>query len=132
MDHGLTLGPIQGLESAHTLIYSCENVGLTCVLINKGIVKSMPRPTSIGLIIHLSGSTSLGLAPNRKMLLGSVEEAIRLGADAVSVQRAVYTEGKVDQLGILRAAHRAWLEPERVLLLVDRGSAPAEPDSRGA
>jgi fructose-bisphosphate aldolase/2-amino-3,7-dideoxy-D-threo-hept-6-ulosonate synthase len=85
MDHGLTLGPIQGLENAHSLIYSCETAGLSCVLVNKGIAKSMPKPSSIGMIIHLSGSTTLGLAPNRKMLMGSVEEAIRLGADAVSV-----------------------------------------------
>lgn len=61
MDHGITLGPIQGLENAHDLIYSCEDAGLTCVLVNKGIVKSMPRPTSIGIIIHLSGIQLLGL-----------------------------------------------------------------------
>ena len=63
MDHGLTLGPIQGLESAHTLIYSCESAGLTCVLVNKGIAKSMPRPTSIGVIIHLSGIPLWDLHP---------------------------------------------------------------------
>ena len=101
MDHGLTLGPIQGLESAHTLIYSCESAGLTCVLVNKGIAKSMPRPTSIGVIIHLSGSTTLGLAPNRKMLLGSVEEAVRLGADAVSVHINVGAKEEPEMLQML-------------------------------
>jgi fructose-bisphosphate aldolase/2-amino-3,7-dideoxy-D-threo-hept-6-ulosonate synthase len=55
------------------------------VLVNKGIIKTLPRAIDIGLIVHLSGSTSIGPAPNRKVLMGSVEEALRLGADAVSV-----------------------------------------------
>jgi fructose-bisphosphate aldolase / 2-amino-3,7-dideoxy-D-threo-hept-6-ulosonate synthase len=85
MDHGISNGPIPGLENIHSVIYQCENAGLTCVLVNKGIIKTLPRAIDIGLIVHLSGSTSIGPAPNRKVLMGSVEEALRLGADAVSV-----------------------------------------------
>lgn len=85
MDHGISNGPIPGLENIHSVIYQCEKAGLTCVLVNKGIIKTLPRAIDIGLIIHLSGSTSVGPAPNRKVLMGSVEEALRLGADAVSV-----------------------------------------------
>ena len=39
----------------------------------------------IGLIVHLSASTSLSPFPNAKSLVASVEDAIRLGADAVSI-----------------------------------------------
>ena len=39
----------------------------------------------VGLIIHLSGGTSLSPDPNAKELVCTVEEAIKLGADAVSV-----------------------------------------------
>jgi fructose-bisphosphate aldolase/2-amino-3,7-dideoxy-D-threo-hept-6-ulosonate synthase len=39
----------------------------------------------VGLIIHLSGSTSLGPDPNHKVLVTTIEEAIKVGADAVSV-----------------------------------------------
>ncbi len=85
MDHGISNGPIPGLENIHSLIYQCEKAGLTCVLVNKGIIKTLPRAIDIGLIVHLSGSTSIGPAPNRKVLMGTVEEALRLGADAVSV-----------------------------------------------
>ena len=85
MDHGISNGPIPGLEYIHSVIYQCEKAGLTCVLVNKGIIKTLPRAIDIGLIVHLSGSTSIGPAPNRKVLMGSVEEALRLGADAVSV-----------------------------------------------
>jgi fructose-bisphosphate aldolase / 2-amino-3,7-dideoxy-D-threo-hept-6-ulosonate synthase len=85
MDHGISNGPIPGLENIHSVIYQCEKAGLTCVLVNKGIIKTLPRAIDIGLIVHLSGSTSIGPAPNRKVLMSTVEEALRLGADAVSV-----------------------------------------------
>lgn len=85
MDHGISSGPIKGIDNIHETIYSCETQGLSSILINKGIAKSLPRPPRVGMIIHLSGSTSLGPDPNRKVLMGSVEEAIRLGADGVSV-----------------------------------------------
>ena len=39
----------------------------------------------VGLIMHLSSSTDLSPAPNRKTLTASVEDAIRHGADGVSI-----------------------------------------------
>ena len=36
MDHGITNGPIKGLENTHDMIYQCEDSGLTAVIINKG------------------------------------------------------------------------------------------------
>ncbi len=85
MDHGISNGPIEGLEKPHDVIYKCENQGLTSIIINKGIIKTLPRPTKVGILAHFSSSTSLSTAPNRKMLTGSVKEAIRLGADGVSL-----------------------------------------------
>ena len=85
MDHGISNGPIKGLEDPHSMIYKCEHHGLTSVIINKGIMKTLPKPTKIGLLVHFSSSTSLSTAPNRTMLTGSVKEAIRLGADGISL-----------------------------------------------
>lgn len=102
MDHGITNGPIQGLEDIHDLIYSCENAGLTSVLINKGILKTLPKPpNNIGLITHLSGSTSLGPQPNKKVLMGSVEDALRLGSDAVSLHINIGAKEEPEMLEIL-------------------------------
>ena len=84
MDHGISNGPIKGLEDPHKTIYECEGHGLTSVILNKGIIKTLPRPTRVGVLVHFSSSTSLSVYPNRKMLTGSVQEAIRLGADGVS------------------------------------------------
>ena len=85
MDHGISNGPIEGLEDPHGTIYGCEDGGLTSVIVNKGIIKTMPRPAKVGILVHFSSSTSLSMSPNRKMLTGSVEEAVRLGADGVSL-----------------------------------------------
>ncbi len=85
MDHGISSGPLDGIKDITKFIYDTEKSGLSCILLNKGIIKILPRPINIGLIAHMSASTSLGPDPNKKVLLGSVKEAIRLGADAVSV-----------------------------------------------
>ena len=85
MDHGISSGPLDGIKDISKFIYETENSGLTCILINKGIIKILTKPLKIGMIAHMSGSTSLGPDPNKKVLLGSVKEAIRLGADAVSL-----------------------------------------------
>ena len=39
MDHGISNGPIPGLEDPHGAIAKCANHGLTSVIINKGVLK---------------------------------------------------------------------------------------------
>jgi fructose-bisphosphate aldolase/2-amino-3,7-dideoxy-D-threo-hept-6-ulosonate synthase len=123
MDHGISNGPISGLEDIHSVIYRNENSGLTCILVNKGIIKTLPRPTNIGLIVHLSGSTSIGPSPNRKMLIGSVEEALRLGADAVSVHINIGAKEEPEmlhKLGIISDKCDEWSIP-LVAMMYPRG-----------
>ena len=85
MDHGISNGPIKGLEDPHKTIRECQDHGLTSVIINKGVLKTLPEPPRVGVLVHFSGSTSLSGSPNLKVLTGSVEEAVRLGADGVSL-----------------------------------------------
>jgi len=49
MDHGISNGPIEGLEDPADTIYKCEGHGLTSVIINKGILKSLPKPPKMEL-----------------------------------------------------------------------------------
>jgi fructose-bisphosphate aldolase / 2-amino-3,7-dideoxy-D-threo-hept-6-ulosonate synthase len=123
MDHGISNGPIKGLEDIHSVIYECSSAGLTCVLVNKGIIKSMPRPPNIGLIAHFSASTSIGPAPNRKILIGSVEEAIRLGADAVSLHINIGSKEEpemLQKLGMISDKCDEWSVP-LVAMMYPRG-----------
>lgn len=87
MDHGVTLGPIQGLQDIDKTVNMVIRGGANAAIVHKGIVTSTnrTRDTDIGLIIHLSASTSLNPEPNNKISVCDVEEALSLGADAVSI-----------------------------------------------
>lgn len=87
MDHGISVGPIAGLISMKDAIQGVAEGGANAIVEHKGLVGEghRRRGSDIGLIIHLSASTSLSLYPNAKTLVCSVEEAIKLGADAVSI-----------------------------------------------
>jgi len=83
MDHGVTLGPVRGLEDMQETVQRVVSGGADAVLIHKGIAKHVDTHGT-GLIVHVSASTRLGGKPNLKVGVCTLEEAIRLGADAVS------------------------------------------------
>ena len=84
MDHGVTVGPLPGLyDIEKTIMEVSENA--TAVLLHKGLIRSMKVLPNIGLIMHLSASTVLSTETNWKVKVGSVEEALRLGVDSVSI-----------------------------------------------
>jgi len=87
LDHGFTVGPIHGLVDLRETIDRIAEGGANAVLMHKGLVRCghRTRGRDIGLIIHLSGSTAMSPYPNAKTLVSSVEEALKQGADAVSV-----------------------------------------------
>lgn len=87
MDHGTTIGPIPGLEDMRDTVAKVVAGGANAILMHKGMVQAGHRRggRDIGLIIHLSAGTSLSPDPNAKVLVCTVEEAIQLGADAVSI-----------------------------------------------
>jgi class I fructose-bisphosphate aldolase len=87
MDHGVSMGPIEGIINIRETIDKIANGGANAIIIHKGLVRHghRRRGKDVGLIVHLSASTSLSPKPNSKVLVCSVEEAIKLGADGVSV-----------------------------------------------
>ncbi len=87
MDHGVTVGPIEGLIDMRETINQVAEGGANAVLMHKGLVRCSHRGRGrdVGLIIHLSASTTISPFPNAKTLVGTVEDALKLGADAVSL-----------------------------------------------
>ncbi|HUK38401.1 MAG TPA: 2-amino-3,7-dideoxy-D-threo-hept-6-ulosonate synthase [Methanomicrobiales archaeon] len=87
MDHGFSLGQIEGLTNMTNVITDVAKGGANAIILHKGMVKAGHRKhgKDIGLIVHLSGSTSMNPDPNDKRIVCTVEEAIALGADAVSI-----------------------------------------------
>ena len=87
MDHGISMGPINGLKDMKDAIHNVAEGGANAIVMHKGFVGEGHRGEGkdIGLIVHMSASTSLSPYPNVKTLVCTVEEAIKLGADAISI-----------------------------------------------
>jgi class I fructose-bisphosphate aldolase len=87
MDHGVSSGPIYGIADMRDAIDRVVRGGANAIVEHKGMVGAGHRRSGkdVGLIIHLSASTSLSPYPNTKTLVCTVEEALCLGADAVSI-----------------------------------------------
>ena len=100
MDHGISLGPIEGLLDMRKAVDDVAEGGADAVLLHKGIIRASHRGygRDIGLIVHLSASTSLGPDPLNKVWVTTVEEAIKWGADAVSVHVNLGAEDEPDML----------------------------------
>ncbi|TFG22396.1 MAG: fructose-bisphosphate aldolase [Promethearchaeota archaeon] len=126
MDHGLTLGTIKGLENMAGMVDKVAIGGASAVLMHSGMVGAGHRQSGkdVGLIIHLSGSTSLSPLPNRKVLVCSVERALKLGADGVSIHINI---GADEEPEMLQDAHkvvessRKWGVP-LIAMMYPRGS----------
>ncbi len=116
LDHGVTVGPIEGIIDMRDTVTNIVAGGANAVLMHKGVVRCghRARGRDVGLIIHLSASTSLSPFPNAKTLVCTVEEAIRLGADAVSVHVNLGDETEarmLDDLGRVTEAAASWSMP---------------------
>ena len=87
MDHGLTLGTIKGLEDLMDMVDKVALGGANAVIKHSGMVRTGHRQykKDIGLIIHLSGATNSSPYPNKKVIVCSVERALKMGADGVSI-----------------------------------------------
>ena len=84
MDHGVTIGPCKGIEQMQKTVNNLVKGKADAILVHKGIAKQV-YAVNVGLIVMLSGASSLSPNPNNKVQVCSVQEAIRLGADGVSL-----------------------------------------------
>ncbi len=86
LDHGLTIGPVTGIDRLEDMVRWLSRGLLTGVVVHKGLAERLGLAIDCGMMIHLNGALSVDAQPDRKLLLTSVEASLRLGADAVSVQ----------------------------------------------
>jgi fructose-bisphosphate aldolase / 2-amino-3,7-dideoxy-D-threo-hept-6-ulosonate synthase len=100
MDHGVTLGPCKGIENMQNTVNSLLKGNVDAVLMHKGIAKHV-NVGNAGLIVMLSGASNLNPNQNNKAQVCSVQEAMRLGADAVSVQVNVGAQDEDKMLATL-------------------------------
>jgi predicted phospho-2-dehydro-3-deoxyheptonate aldolase len=103
MDHGVTVGPIRGIKSVKTIADAVARGGADAAIVHKGaaIFGHRGYGRDLGLIIHLSASTALGPDPNNKVLVATVEEALKIGADGVSIHVNIGAEDESRMLSTL-------------------------------
>ncbi|WP_435361250.1 2-amino-3,7-dideoxy-D-threo-hept-6-ulosonate synthase [Haloarchaeobius sp. DFWS5] len=102
MDHGITLGAVQGLKDIESTIDAVTRGGADAVLTQKGIAPRVHgNKNGAGYIVHLNASTTIGPDANDKRLTGTVKDALRVGADAVSFHINVGSNHEPDQLAEL-------------------------------
>lgn len=112
MDHGVTIGPMTGLIKMEETVNAVAMGGANAIVIHKGLVEAGHRSSrkDLGLIIHLSASTKMMSDPNCKIMVCTVEEAIKLGADAVSVHVNIGAEDEKSMLKDLGAVSKEAME----------------------
>lgn len=103
MDHGVTVGPIPGIENMREMVNAVADGGANAVLGHMGLPLYGHRHygRDIGLVLHLSGSTVWSPDPNAKVLVNTVENALANGADAVSVHINIGAANESDMLSDL-------------------------------
>lgn len=131
LDHSITDGPITGGQGLDRLVGQLAGNGVDAVVLHKGSARHVAahRFARTSLILHLSASTSLAADPNAKYLVASVEEALRLGADAVSVHVNLGSPQEMQQISDLAAVSEAcdrWNMP-LLAMVYPRGPSIVDP-----
>jgi class I fructose-bisphosphate aldolase len=136
MDHGVSSGPVEGLINIRETVEKIAEGGANAIILHKGIVEQGHRGKGkdVGLIVHMSASTDLSLRKNDKVLVCTVEEAIKLGADGVSIHVNIGAEDEKQMLKDFGAVSKACLEWQMplVAMLYYRGPEvknPFDPDA---
>ncbi|MGY0231346.1 2-amino-3,7-dideoxy-D-threo-hept-6-ulosonate synthase [Longispora urticae] len=119
LDHSVTDGPI-GLD-IDGLVGQLATNGADAVVLHKGVLRHVSPHwfAHTALIVHLSASTVHAPNPNSKYLVASVEESLRLGADAVSVHVNIGSEDEREQiadLALVADACDRWNVPLLVMI----------------
>jgi 2-amino-4,5-dihydroxy-6-oxo-7-(phosphonooxy)heptanoate synthase len=132
LDHSVTDGPIArpGL-SIDQLVGDLAASEVDAVVLHKGSLRHV-KPTRFGsmsLIVHLSASSRHAPDPDAKYLVTSVEEALTLGADAVSVHvnlGSLDERRQIADLGTVAGACDQWNVP-LIAMIYPRGPRIANP-----
>ncbi|MFE0106905.1 2-amino-3,7-dideoxy-D-threo-hept-6-ulosonate synthase [Streptomyces sp. NPDC059009] len=100
LDHSVSDGPVASAAGFAELVTDIAAGGADAIVVHKGRARMIPPQlmASCSLVVHLSASTAHAPDTNAKVLVGDVEEAVRLGADAVSVHVNIGSDTEAAQL----------------------------------
>jgi predicted phospho-2-dehydro-3-deoxyheptonate aldolase len=123
LDHGVSCGPLPGLERLDSVIRMGVQEGADALVLHKGMLRFLEDlPGRLpGIFLHLSASTQLGSSHYHKILIGTVEEAVRRGVDGVSIHINLGNDREPEMLrdfGMVSDACAEWQIPLLVMIYV--------------
>lgn len=86
LDHPLSLGAIDGLDDLPRWLRFTDESDLTGAVVNLGAAAQLSCPFRKAMVVQLMSLPAGSPSGARKVKVGSVEDALRNGADAVAVQ----------------------------------------------
>ncbi|NLR57690.1 deoxyribose-phosphate aldolase [Chitinophaga polysaccharea] len=125
IDHGTTLGPIPGLKNSTRIIGQLIDGGADAIVLHKGILAHVldePELVRGTYLLHLSASTCLGSSQSYKVMVGSVEEGLRMGASGISIHVNLGTAEEPEMLkefGRIATDCYHWGMPLLAMMYVD-------------
>src|SRR5688572_10886376 len=130
LDHGVSMGPLPGLEDPRAALRAAADGGATCVTMHKGLVPfAAPFADRLGVMLHLSASSDSAPDSQDKRIVATVEEALRMGCDGVSIHVNVGSATEARQLeeaGRVATACTEWGVP-LVTMAYPRGPKVTNP-----
>jgi len=100
LDHSVSSGPIADNERFEEILLAVADGGADAVVLHKGRLRHIPQQVyrSLSVIVHMSASTCFANDKDDKVLVASVEDAMRRGADAVSIHVNLGSKTETSQL----------------------------------
>jgi fructose-bisphosphate aldolase, class I len=128
--HGMTMGPLKGIKDIANTVDVVSLAGANAIVLNKGIVEKGHRRQGkdIGLIIHLNGS----YGGSDQVQVCTIEEALRIGADAVRMTIPVkfsnngHNENMLKSLGETTKTASYWGIPLLAMIMIDENGLNAQ------
>ncbi len=133
MDHSVSDGPIATADRFTGLVADVACGGADAIIVHKGRARAMDPDAlrGTGLVVHVSASTAFAADTTAKVLVGDVEDALRLGADAVSVHLNLGSpteSAQLSDIGRVASAADRWGLP---LLVMAYARGPLVPERPG-
>lgn len=133
MDHGVSEGPMEGIINLAESVEKVANGGANAVIGHMGLALHAHRNNGkdVGLILHLSASTRVNPRDkNDKVLVNSVQTALKMGADAVSIHvniGSLHESNQLEDLGMISQECMEWGIP-LLAMMYPRGEGLTHPE----
>ncbi len=122
LDHGTTIGMTQGIENIKDTVNDLVKGNVNALVMHKGLLRhsgACNNHPDTSVILHLSASTVLSPYANTKAIVGTVEEGLMYGADAISIHVNIGDENEAQMLrdaGMISEACEKWGMPLMMML----------------